>query len=240
MVFVEDEAYEGIGPPDPQRRGREPTEAPTPSHLQPARCANDRELPSQSVGSANGGRLVGGCQIPPRGPGYASRSANRWGTDETVALLQWAAARVAAARPGTVPVVIRDLSRKGGGRLRPHRSHQSGRDADVGYFARNNTALTGFVEMGPGNIDLDKTWLLIEALLSTGRVKYIFVDYELQALLVQWLEDLDANRTVLGRLFQYPAGPGVARGVIRHARGHRDHFHVRFSCSAADDEACED
>ena len=240
MVFVEDEAYEDIGAgrtwhADGGRPRPPDTRAP-----QTPRCANEREGPARSSGSANGGHLANGCELPRSGPGYIAHSRNRWGTDDAVGLVQWAAARVAALRPGSVPVVIRDLSDEDGGRLRPHRSHQSGRDVDIGYFAANNETLSGFVEMGAGNLDPDKTWLLIEALLSTGRVRYLFMDYEIQAVLVRWLEDLDADPGLVERLFQYPAGPGVARGIIRHARGHADHFHVRFACGETDGDACED
>jgi hypothetical protein len=32
----------------------------------------------------------------------------------------------------------------------------------------------------------------------------------------------------LDELFQYPRGKNRTRGIIRHSKGHVNHFHVRF------------
>ena len=32
----------------------------------------------------------------------------------------------------------------------------------------------------------------------------------------------------LDELFQYPRGRGRTSGIIRHWKGHRNHFHIRF------------
>ena len=242
MHFVEDDATEHVpAARQPQSARRAPP--PSPDQTQPrprwhARCADGKDSPSASIGRATDGRLRDGCELPKRGPGYARRNRDGWGTDESVALIQWAASEVLRLYPRSARVVIGALSRSAGGRLGQHKSHQSGRDADIGYFASNNRPLKRFTPMGARNLDVQKSWALIGALLSTGRVQYIFMDYNLQALFYRHLEDMGTDSATLARIFQFPAGRAVRRGVIRHAAGHRDHFHVRFHCPASDGEEC--
>ena len=58
---------------------------------------------------------------------------------------------------------------------------------------------------------------------------YLFVDYELQHLLYEEARAMGATEVQLERWFQYPYGRRAARGIIRHWKGHDDHFHVRFA-----------
>ena len=88
-----------------------------------------------------------------------------------VGLVQWATAAVARLYRGSVPVVVGALSAERGGRLRGHRSHQSGRDIDIGFFASDNRALPHFRRMHARNLDVVKSWSLIGALLSSGQVQ---------------------------------------------------------------------
>jgi murein endopeptidase len=205
-----------------------------------ARCKNRRATIAASIGRATEGQLVDGCLLPERGPGWLRRNKSGLGTDETVALLQWALGEVLRIYPGTTRVVVGALSKPGGGPLPRHRSHQSGRDIDIGYYASDNRALPHFRDMSSDNIDVEKTWALIGALLHTGRVHMMFMDYNLQALLYQHLHDEGTAERTLRRIFQYPAGRSVRAGIIRHARGHRDHFHVRFRCPLTDRDHCVD
>ena len=249
MHFVDDDALEPvnadpgdvrlpagtiIGPKRPKSSPRDLNSA------GPPRCANSKDGLSRSVGRATRGSLENGCLLAQRGAGWIRRNAAGWGTDRTVGILQWALAEVGRLHSGTVPVIVGALSREHGGKLRPHRSHQSGRDIDVGYYASNNVALPRFRPMSSGNIDVDKTWTLIGALLHTGWVHYVFIDYNLQALMVRYLEEQGADAQTLARVFQYPAGRRAKRGIIRHARGHADHFHVRFLCISDDGDDCVD
>lgn len=211
-----------------------------PPALRAPRCASPKSTASRSVGRATSGELESGCDLPARGVGYVRKNKAKWGTDRTVAILQWAFAETARLHPGTAPAVVGALSRRDGGRLKPHRSHQSGRDVDIGYFASDNQPLPHFQSMHRGNIDLDKTWTLLAALLRTGQVQYVFIDYELQALLTRYLEDQGASPAILAQLFQFPDGRGARHGVLRHASGHDDHFHVRFRCHPDDGDSCED
>jgi hypothetical protein len=65
-------------------------------------------------------------------------------------------------------------------------------------------------------------------MLETDAVRYVFVDYGLQRLLYEYAVEAGENPGWLATVFQYPSGSRAARGVIRHWRGHGNHFHVRF------------
>lgn len=192
---------------------------------------------SVSVGSPTRGSLDNGRALPKEGPGWVHRGARPYGTDETVLLLTWALAEVGRAFPGTAAIVIGDLSQDGGGRIRPHRSHQSGRDVDVGYYRADNQLTRGFEVVDDATLDAEKTWFLLERLLLTGLVQYVFIDRTLQALLFDAASDAGWPPEDLARLFHYPRTGHAGGAIIRHAPGHKNHFHIRFQCPS-DDEEC--
>jgi penicillin-insensitive murein endopeptidase len=94
---------------------------------------------SVSVGNHATGALRHGRRLPPRGEGYLV--PRRWldrqrsfGTDELVELLVRASRKVHRAQPGAL-LGVADLSPRGGGSTPEHRSHRSGRDVDLLYYA---------------------------------------------------------------------------------------------------------
>ena len=189
---------------------------------------------SESSGSCNSGRLIDGLHLPKTGIGYKHVGGSGYGTDETVAYLRFAAWSVAKAYPNTVPVIIGDLSDDGGGHLKPHRSHQSGRDADVGLYRTQNRPLRWFKTLPIEEIDLEKTWTFIEALLRTGAVQYIFIDTSIQTALYNEARARGFQPDELDRLFQ--SSKRSRRALIRHVRGHKNHLHVRFLCPRGDED----
>jgi murein endopeptidase len=193
----------------------------------------------RSVGSATSGGLDGGLCLKPKGPGFVHLGENGCGTTEAVTLLLFAIGEVERAWPGTVPVVIGSLSKPGGGKLRPHKSHRSGRDADVGFYAAGNRAMTTFEALSADGIDFDKSFLLMATLLSSGRVTNIFVNYALQGYLYEAARAMGYDDEQLAWILQYPRGRSAKVGMIRHASGHTRHFHVRFACPAGD-ESCQE
>ncbi|MGM0576589.1 MAG: penicillin-insensitive murein endopeptidase [Myxococcota bacterium] len=197
------------------------------------------EMQSRSVGPPNDGRLEHGVPLPRKGTGFVRYARDtQYGTDETVAIIRWVAAHLVAAYPGTAPMLVGDISREGGGRLHPHSSHQTGRDVDIGFFEESNDARSWFNgRLEPEEIDFDKTWFVMERLLLTGRVEYIFVEDDLLPHLVEAARDYGWTDEAIDRAFLLPEESGY-RGIIRHAGGHDSHFHVRFRCPPADD-ACE-
>jgi peptidoglycan hydrolase-like protein with peptidoglycan-binding domain len=133
-----------------------------------------------------------------------------WGTAETVAGLEAAAARVYAA--GLGPVAVGDISREHGGDIAGHTFHEEGLDADVRPMrdARNQCAIgvTWYRWSGGAKVccnpayDRTATRVLIRAVLaaSPGHVHYI------------WFNDPKL----------------IAEGLTRYHSGHDDHLHVSY------------
>lgn len=187
---------------------------------------------SESVGRPNDGRLLRGRMLPP-GAGYKFKGRAGYGTDETIATLIWVVGRVLTRYPASADLIIKDISREHGGRFRPHKSHQSGRDVDLGYYVRENARLRNFKHTSPRTIDGEKTWYLIEQLLRTGQVRMIFIDHPLQAVLYDHARRSGWREADLAAIFEYPQRRN-AKALIRHIRGHANHMHVRFRCAASD------
>ena len=169
-----------------------------------------------------------GIQMPP-GPGYVLKAPdNAWGTPKTVAVLRDAIRSYTRDHDGP-KVRIGDLSLSGGGPFPPHLSHREGRDVDIGYVLTGASADSlYFVEANAHNLDRARTWALLQALLATGEVAYVFMDYELQKLMYLHAESIGIPQARRAELFQYPNGRRASRGIIRHWKGHRGHFHVRL------------
>ena len=166
----------------------------------------------------------------PKGKGYTTKPASlRWGTPTTVRLIQAALAKYWSRNKGGPDVHVGDISRKGGGPFPPHKSHQTGLDVDVGYVLKGQLAdVTRFRSATAKTMDVARSWKLIKAFLDTRKVRYIFVDYRVQKLLYEHARETGVSEDTLDELFQYPRGKRRARGIIRHWKGHHDHFHVRF------------
>jgi hypothetical protein len=175
------------------------------------------------------GVLTHGVQLPP-GPGYVVKNPEHaWGTPRTIRLLQDAIRDYTRGGRGGPKVHVGDLSLRGGGVFPPHLSHRHGRDIDVGYVLRGADAdVTKFVVADSNNLDVARSWALIEALIATGQVHYVFMDYGLQRVFYEHAAAAGASAQRLSDLLQYPRGEGAPAGIIRHWRGHRNHFHVRF------------
>lgn len=175
-----------------------------------------------------------GAQMP-NGRGYRIRNANRaWGTPELIKVLRDGIGKVKRRHGRKIgDLVIGDLSTKRGGFLPPHKSHRSGRDADVAYYIKGTDTSWRFIRATPKTIDVERTWELFHAFLKTGRVKYIFVNYELQEVLYEHaIKQRGVKKRHLEQWFEYPRRGST--GVIRHSPGHDDHFHIRVECNKND------
>lgn len=192
---------------------------------------------SQSRGHAFRGRLLNGEPLK-SGAGYKVRSPGRaYGTDQTVSLIRKVCRKYTRKFRGAPKVVIGDISFKRGGYMRPHKSHQSGRDVDMGYVHKGNRQLDNFESMNKHNLDVAKTWYLVKSFVDTGEVEYMFIDHGIQRLLYEYAVSHGVSKTWLEANMQYPRGRGATKAPIRHARGHRNHMHIRFRCPK-DDKAC--
>ena len=70
---------------------------------------------SESVGRPNDGELEDGIEFPMEGPAWRRKKGFAFGTDETVRILAWAFEGIERQFPGTVPVVVGDISSEEGG-----------------------------------------------------------------------------------------------------------------------------
>lgn len=186
------------------------------------------QLLALSLGKPNRGRLRHGEQLPP-GIGYVVRNPKRsYGTNNTISHVMHCLRMLKRRYRRAPKLVIGNLSRDGGGRMRPHRSHQSGRDVDIAYYYKSPNGSCKLKVVTPSTLDAQKTWYLMRCFLNTRDVDMILVDYSLQRPLYRVARRY-LRRGVLNRVFQYPRGRG-AKAVIRHIKGHKHHFHVRFKC----------
>lgn len=206
-----DEIEAGLSPPPPRN--------PVPTVVAPSR--------SVSIGKPQAGWLVRAARLPTTRR-IRSRKHTNFGTEECVEAITAAIDAVHAKFPKTPRLFVGDLSGKGGGRLKRHLSHQAGRDADIGYYFKQNQP-DRFVRARSSTLDAARTWVLLESMLEDDKVEIAFIDYGLQKPLYQYAKDV-AKVPVdeLDRIFQYPNGRGDREATVRHLRGHADHMHIRF------------
>ena len=188
-----------------------------------------------SLGSPDAGLLVNPIPMPEGALWTIRNAVESYGTSETVEFIATAIAAVEARYPGSPRLVIGDISRRDGGRLNRHRSHQAGRDVDLGfYYLRGECG--EFKVARKGELDLPRTWALVRALVTETDVDRVFLDRGLQRLLYAhaleegedrgWLDD------IFGRL-----GDEQRKGIIQHEKRHKNHLHVRFFNPAAQERA---
>jgi murein endopeptidase len=197
----------------------------------------------QSVGAPWAGRLQHPTQLPP-GEGYhIRRPARSFGTETAVELIERAIGDTLEAFPDEHVLAIGDLSAESGGQITEHRSHQSGRDVDIGLFYLEQPAgyPASFVHADASNLDCAATFKLLESFLASasddGGVQMIFLDFDVQGILYSWALDHGVSERRLERIFQFPHGRGSSEGLVRHEPNHDNHMHVRFKCPG-DDTAC--
>jgi LysM repeat protein len=197
------------------------------------------EKDSKSVGKAHSGKLINGEKMP-EGPGYSyGRRPNVYGTNETITYMIQCIGEYRRKHPDGPDVVVGNLSRKGGGHLDPHKSHQAGRDVDIGYIHKKKyQPVTSMISTNRKNLDPRKTWTLLWCFLETGAVDVVYMDTKVQEPLVKHLKERKFTDRYLKKTFQYPRGH---RGgtVFQDYPGHHHHLHLRFKCPKGD-EKCVD
>lgn|GEM_PF-1069629 len=180
-----------------------------------------------SIGSPESGRLVGGEKMP-EGPGWFLKTPSyAYGTTETITGVINCIADVQRKFPNTPDLVIGHLSKKKGGKFKPHKSHASGRDIDVSYYLKEE--VKKFVKVTPENFDVKRTAEFVMCLANSGDVEYIFIDRYIQEMLYSYLEK-KLSKEALDSLIQFPRPDEKRLGIIRHEDGHDDHMHIRFKC----------
>lgn len=161
------------------------------------------------------------------GPGYKVRNPRRaWGTFLSVTQIHDVLSSYGLRFPKAPPLLVMDLSRKGGGFFRPHKSHRQGRDVDIRYPKLRK--YRHVVRTRPQMLDLRRSWFVVKKFLDTKDVTFMFMDYSLQKVLYQYALKHGETKKSLHKVFQYPRGRRALHGIIRHEPGHATHLHVRF------------
>ncbi len=187
---------------------------PLPTPAPPARGGSSSVMPeivwrdSISLGLPYQGRLIDGVQLPAESPLWTTwdpaldrvpdRDYRRYGSAKLVHLLVSVAQAYHDANPNAPRLVIGDLSRRGGGPLDQHESHQNGLDVDV-YYPR-----TDGLEIAPTTIeqvDIPLARDLLDRFVA-AHAEFVFVGPHLPL-----------------------SGPA---GVVEPLVGHDNHMHVRI------------
>lgn len=209
---------------------------------------------STSIGGPTNGELKGGVALPDRSRGLRRNprqpnAEGRYGTEELVRALRYAARVVDQTMPGS-EVVINDLSLPEGGPIPHHGSHQSGRDVDVLFYLLTEAGepfpskgipidpdgrghdygdLTTPADDVPVRIDIPRTWRFLQALAENpdpdARMQRVFVVEHVREMLMKHAEAISAPKAARDRVGLVTCQPNVP---------HDDHLHIRFFCSAED------
>jgi len=180
-------------------------------------------LGSMSIGSPNAGALLNGVRADANELFVPVDAAHAYGTSETLTYLSDAIRKVHAAFPSTEPLSLGHISAQRGGPLRPHVSHQAGRDVDISfYYVAGARWYTRGTE---SNLDLPRTWALVRALVSETDVDMILLDHSIQEWVWRYARTHGEDPAWVDSLFQ---GKGAGRPIVRHAPGHATHLHIRF------------
>ena len=182
-------------------------------------------LGPMSVGYTNSGALFNGVAMPEGEHWEIVNASETWGTQETVDFIAAVINKVHAQHPDTPKIYLGDISSKDGGRLNRHLSHQAGRDVDIGWYLQEGQC-DWWVVGTQANLDLPRTWSMIRAMFTESDVELILIDKSIQQILYNYALSIGEDRDWLDSVFQHPRGRGYT--VIRHARGHKTHVHVRF------------
>jgi penicillin-insensitive murein endopeptidase len=184
-------------------------------------------------------RLPNPVRLPSKGPGWLipktwDDRGLSFGTRTLVGLLRRAAARV--DQHGAT-LYVADISPRRGGPSYWHRSHRSGRDVDILFFAldrhgkqaRPPRAMIRYDEEGHAigadlRFDVERNWLLVKALLEDRvYIDHIFIASPLRRLLLEHARERGESKKLLARAEERLSQPS-------DSAAHDDHFHVRIAC----------
>lgn len=198
-------------------------------------------------GPAHGFIVAHGVSLPDSGPGYVRARPGedtRFGSPVLVEAITHAAQTVAETFPTSHPIRVGDLSAPYGGRHARHHSHRSGRDADIIYYAMNESgdpmdgagfyAYDRFGVARDGRdpraplqfLDEARTWRFMRTLLLDDErpIQWIFCSAGVKTRLMTWALANERDPEVIWRATYVLHQP-------TDGRPHDDHFHIRMACT---------
>jgi penicillin-insensitive murein endopeptidase len=229
-------------------------------HASLARQRSDQELPekyrkspyammSLSVGLPNAGWQLRAKKLH-KAPELWIQDKSlpyTYGHPSLVLMLYRTAKQIAKQSLGSV-LLVGDLSSEFGGPLSGHKSHQSGRDADVGFFvldakgrSQNSRRLLAFDAAGKARdgsgvrFDDYRNWLLVQLWLKDDRaeLEHVFVASHLRRRLLDFARARPAFSHYVEDASQFLRQP-------TNGLPHDDHFHIRIACPERQQELCSD
>jgi penicillin-insensitive murein endopeptidase len=196
-----------------------------------------------SVGVPHLGVITDAVALPQKGPGFERlrKDGIKWGNPRLVAAIEAAAADVARERPGGAPLVVGDIAARWGGQSSGHRSHRTGRDADLLIYVTtldgHSVPSPGFLRFGPDGlaetedhkflrVDLEREWLLVKALVSSreANVQWLFFAHWLEALVIEYARARGEDPELVWHAESVLLQPG-------DSTAHDDHLHLRVACT---------
>jgi penicillin-insensitive murein endopeptidase len=192
----------------------------------------------QSSGQPDAGFLRNASALKSEGKGYVKlfRSRERqYGSSELVQLIEQVSAEMSQVKPCDQVLCERlqvgDLSQQKGGDIDRHGSHENGLDVDLVYFRTNHREQSlnetdGFTEnfvqnnRVTKNFDLQRNWIFLKTIVSSGIVNRMFVDPVIK-------------KTYCDLYQEQSKSDDLVKETLRRMRvleEHGDHVHVRILC----------
>jgi penicillin-insensitive murein endopeptidase len=171
--------------------------------------------------------------------------SHSWALPQMVTLIGHSAAAVSRKFPRS-QMLVGDLSGRTGGHLDHHGSHQTGRDADVGFYVMNSKGkpmavkrFIAFDDAGnardvPGaHFDEARNWAMIESMLRSEKasVRYLFITNGLKARLLAYANKKHVSHEIIEKASMAMMSPP-------EAEPHDDHVHVRIACPESMRDVC--
>lgn len=236
----------GIKAPTPPKKNvqppkKDPTPGPKtdPPKEEPKADNKNTMFPvtNQAVDSAQGGRLEKGIDMyevekSMSEPGFKilrPKQGNQFATSELAYLIVKMGELTKKELPESY-ISIGDLSSAKGGRLKGHKSHTNGLDADMSYYFNNKSAWGYFTPAVEGknkingNWMVNEQWKLFKFIVQTQMVDRIFVHNTLKKALCEMA--IKSGELVKDQ-------NSLASETLRrlsHEAGHANHFHLRIKC----------
>lgn len=186
--------------------------------------ADPSAIGSLSLGKANRGGLFNGVELPESPLWRRVEPDKAFGTQETIDGISHAIHAVHRTFADTHELWVGHISRQRGGWLRPHRSHQSGRDVDLGFYYTDDSRW--YVRGSEKNLDVARNWVLLKTLLVETDVEFVFLDRSVQRLMIEYAKATGEDAAWLEATFE--GDRRDAQCIVRHVWGHATHMHVRF------------